>query len=325
MRGALVLAALLLAAVAASLFYGQVRIGPALLWQGLLSGEGPGALMLGTIRGPRVATALGAGAALGLSGGLFQTLFRNPLAAPDMMGFTWGAGLAVTAAVAFHIGLPTPIIAAAGGLATAALVAAFAYRPGHETPPLTLVLLGIAVGYIASALSSFLITILPPSEATEAQRWLAGSLAARDWSHVAQVWLPGSLLALAALGLARPLAVLELGTGLATGLGIRVERARWTIALIAVLLAAVAVAVAGPVSFVALMALAVGQRVTGARTLPGRLLSAAGAGALILTLADLVAQVALPGIVLPAGVMTGALGAPYLLWRLSREMERGTT
>ena len=88
MKGALTLCLLLLCATLAALMLGPVQLSPALLWQGLSTGEGPGALVLGTIRGPRVVTALGAGAVLGLSGALFQALFRNPLAAPDIMGFT---------------------------------------------------------------------------------------------------------------------------------------------------------------------------------------------------------------------------------------------
>ncbi|WP_172299804.1 iron chelate uptake ABC transporter family permease subunit [Pseudoruegeria sp. HB172150] len=313
----------LLAAVAAGLLYGQEAVSVAMLWDGILTGEGPGALMIDTFRGPRVATAVGAGAVLGMSGALFQTLFRNPLAAPDVMGFTSGAGLAVVAATAFGLTLPMPLIAAVGGLLAGLLVALLAYRPGHSTPPLTLILVGLGVAFFTSALSTFLMTLLPYNEAAEAQRWLTGSLAARDWSHVAQVWILGTLLGAAALVQARRLEVLELGEDLAAGLGLKVEQARWGISATGVLLAATGVAVAGPVPFVALMSGPLGARITCAKSGTGRMLSAAGAGAVVLVLSDLAARAALPGIVLPAGVMTGILGAPYLLWRLSREMERG--
>ena len=323
MRGASGLLLLLIGAALASLLIGQVPVSLAQLWQGAISGQGPGALILDTIRGPRVATALGAGAVLGLSGALFQTLFRNPLAAPDILGFTSGAGLAVVASIAFGLAAPMPLVAAAGGLAAALLVVGLTWRRGHRTPPLTLILVGLGVGFFTSALSTFLMTLLPHSEAAEAQRWVTGSLAARDWSHVAQVWLIGAALLAAALAQARLLEALELGEDLAAGLGLRVERARWGLAATGVLLAAAGVAVAGPVPFVALMSGPLGARMTGAKTTAGRMLSAAGAGALMLMLADLAARAALPGIQLPAGVMTGILGAPYLLWRLSREMERG--
>lgn len=322
MRAAL-LPLLLALAVAAALLLGQRPMSLAMLWDGMISGEGPGALMIATIRGPRVATALGAGAALGLSGALFQTLFRNPLAAPDLLGFTSGAGLAIVAATAFGLAAPMPAVAALGGLLAALLVAALARRRGHATPPLTLILVGLGIGFLTSALSAFLMTLMPYNAAAEAQRWLTGSLAARDWGHVAQIWGLGAALTLAALAQTRALAALELGRDLALGLGLRAERARWGLSATGVLLAAAGVAVAGPVPFVALMAGPVGRRLSGAESLAGRLLSAAAAGALILTLADLAARAALPGVLLPAGVMTGALGAPYLLWRLSREMDRG--
>ncbi|WP_289155279.1 iron ABC transporter permease [uncultured Salipiger sp.] len=322
MRGALLIV-LLVAGTVAGLLWGQVALAPGALWQGLATGEGPAALMIGTIRGPRVGTALGAGAVLGLSGALFQTLFRNPLAAPDILGFTSGAGLAVVVSIAFGLVAPMPLVAAAGGILAALLVTGIAWRRGHRTPPLSIILVGLGMGFFTSALSNFLMTLLPQAEAAEAQRWVTGSLAARDWGHVAQVWLPGAALLLAALGQARLLETLELGDDLAAGLGLRVEAVRRGLAGTGVLLAATGVAVAGPVPFVALMSGPLGARITGATSVAGRLLSAAGAGALVLMLADLVARSALPGIQLPVGVMTGILGAPYLLWRLSREMDRG--
>ncbi|SMX51220.1 FecCD family ABC transporter permease [Actibacterium lipolyticum] len=323
MKGGVIIAVLLVLAVLFGLLMGQVQISPAMMWQGLVTGEGPGALMLGVIRGPRVFTAVGAGAVLGLSGAIFQTLFRNPLAAPDIMGFTAGAGLAVVMAIAFGVSAPMPIVAAVGGLLAGGLVAALAYQRQHVTPPLTLILIGLGVGFAASALSTFLMTRLTYSEAAEAQRWLTGSLAARDWTHVSQVWGIGLVLTLFALGQSRFLSAMELGADLAAGLGVRVERARWGLSVTAVLLAATGVAVAGPVPFVALMAGPFGIRLTGATTLAGRLMSAAAAGALIIVAADLCARAAISGVQLPVGVMTGILGAPYLLWRLSREMERG--
>ncbi|MGY9045706.1 MAG: FecCD family ABC transporter permease [Rhodobacterales bacterium] len=319
----MILTALLFAAVLVAVLIGQVDIGMAELWQGLITGEGPGALILDTIRGPRVATAVGAGAVLGLSGVIFQTLLRNPLAAPDIMGFTSGAGLAVVAATALGVALPMPLIAACGGLAAAVLVALLSWRRDAATPPLMLILVGLGVGFAASALTTFSMTLLPSEVAADAQRWMTGSLAARDWRHVAQVWGLGLILGLVTFGQLQALTALELGSDLAAGLGLNVERARWGLAGTGVLLAAVGVAVAGPIPFVALMAGPFSARLTGARTLGGRLAGAIAAGALITVLADLVARAALSGIQLPVGVMTGLIGAPYLLWRLSREMERG--
>ena len=263
------------------------------------------ALILETIRGPRAATALGAGAVLGLSGTIFQTLFRNPLAAPDLLGFNAGAGLAIIAGIAFGIALPAPVLAAVGGLVVAVLVGLLAYRRGHGTPALTIILVGLGTGFTATALATFLMTLLPGTAAAEAQRWLTGSLAARDWGHAGQVWGIGLPLALLAFAQARHLMAMELGGELAAGLGVRVERTRWQVSATAVLLAAAGVAV------------------TGARGPAGRMAAGAAAGALIVVLADLLARATLPGLQLPVGVATGLLGAPYLLWRLSREMDRG--
>ncbi|WP_249218859.1 FecCD family ABC transporter permease [Falsirhodobacter algicola] len=322
MRAA-VLPLALLAAVLASLMIGQLMIGPAALLQGALTGEGVGGLVLRTIRAPRALTAVGAGAALGLSGALFQALFRNPLASPDLMGFTSGAGLAILLAVAGGLTLPIPAVAAVGGLVAAVAVGLLSWRPGHATPPLTLVLVGLGIGFACTALSSFVLLVLPVNEAADAQRWLTGSLNARAWGHAAQVWAGLAVLAVLALARQAPLEALELGPDLATGLGIRAGQARAAIAVIAVLLAAAAVAVVGPVPFVALMAAPTGMRIAGARGLRARLVAAALAGAVILVLADLAAQMAVPGASLPVGVATGILGAPYLLWRLSREMRNG--
>ncbi|WP_088345819.1 MULTISPECIES: iron ABC transporter permease [Rhodomicrobium] len=323
MRGAIILAAIIALSAALSLTLGEVHLGLDALWQGLWGGDGPGALTIRIIRGPRVAVALGAGAVLGLSGAIFQMLLRNPLAAPDVMGFTAGAGLAVVAALSAGLILPMPLVAAAGGLAAAAVVAVCAYRPGQSVAPLTLVLVGLGVAYTIAALGAFVVTRLPGPEAAEAQRWFAGSLAARDWGHALQVWGIGAVLALALVPQVRALELLDLGSDLAGGLGLRVGRARWLLALTGVLLAAAGVAVAGPIPFVALMAAPLGARLAGARGATGRLAAAAGAGAIITVLADLAARAAIPGLQLPIGIMTGILGAPYLLWRLSREMEKG--
>ncbi|KQT55237.1 hypothetical protein ASG54_20775 [Aureimonas sp. Leaf460] len=314
---------LLIAAVLAALMIGEVLIGPADLWRGLWAGEGPGSLTLRVIRGPRVASAVGVGALLGLSGAVLQSLLRNPLAAPDILGFNAGAGLAVVAALAFGIVAPAPLLAAAGGIAAALLMAALAYRPGHATSTLTLILVGLGVGFSAGAIGAFLLLALPTTQAAEAQRWLSGSLAARTWAHAAEVWLLGAGLTLLLAVQIPALKLLELGADLAAGLGLRVERARWGLVGTAVLLAAAAVAIAGPVPFVALMAAPLGIALTGAREPAGRLAAAAGAGALVTVLSDLAARAAIPGLQLPIGVMTGLLGAPYLLWRLSREMEKG--
>ncbi|TWF58297.1 FecCD family ABC transporter permease [Neorhizobium alkalisoli] len=323
MRGGLVLIGLLLASVLLSLMIGQVMLSPVQLWTGLMTGTGPASLTLRVLRGPGIATAAGVGAVLGVSGTIFQILLRNPLAAPDIMGFMSGAGLAVICGIAFGLSLPLPLLAAVGGLLAAVAVAMLSYRRDAAQAGLTLILVGLGIGFFTSAASSFLLTRLSPQDASDAQRWLSGSLAARNWGHVTQVFgLAAILFVITALQV-RALALLELGDDLATGLGTRIRRARYGLIATGVLLAAAGVAVAGPVPFVALMAGPLGMKITGARQPGGRLFSAAVTGAIVTVLADLAARSVVPGLQLPVGVMTGILGAPYLLWLLAREMEAG--
>lgn len=327
MRGFLLLGLGLLAIALLSLLMGEVMLSPADLWQGLVTGQGPGALTLRVLRGPRLVTALGAGAMLGLSGAVFQGLLRNPLAAPDVMGFNAGSGLAVVAVMLSGLILPMPLVAAAGGVAAALTVSVFSHRRGAGVEladnSLTLILVGLGVGFTATGLATFLTLTMNDTLAAEARRWITGSLAARSWSHAGQVWGPGLLLCLLLALQVRALALMELGPALASGLGLRVLAARRWLLLTAVLLAAVGVAVAGPVPFVALMAGPLGIGITRARNPGPRLIAAAGTGAAIMAAADLLSRAAIPGVQLPVGVMTGLLGAPYLLWLLSREFERG--
>lgn len=323
MRGALILSAALLAAIVMSLLLGEVRMSPQVLWHGLTTGEGPGALTLRVLRGPRLATALGAGAVLGLSGAIFQSLLRNPLAAPDVMGFTAGSGLAVIAALATGLAAPMPLVAACGGIVAAVLVAVLSWHPGKSENTLGLILVGIGVGFTAMGLATFLTLTLSDVQAAEARRWITGSLAARSWAHAGQVWGLGALLGCALLLQIRSLSLLELGRDLATGLGLRVTAARRCLLATAVLLASVGVAVVGPVPFVALMAGPIGIGLTRARHAGWRLLAAAMAGATIMAAADLLARTALAGVQLPVGVMTGLLGAPWLLWLVSRAFGKG--
>jgi iron complex transport system permease protein len=311
--GVVLLAGLLLSSILASLMLGQVFLTPQVLWTGLWTGTGPGALTLRVLRGPSIATAMGVGAVLGASGTIFQILLRNPLAAPDVMGFMQGAGLAVICGVAFGLALPLPFLAAAGGLIAAVIVAGLSYRTHGTQAALTLILVGLGMGFFCSAASSFLMTRLPPQEAADAQRWLSGSLAARNWRHALQVTIIGSVLFVFLAFQVRSLGLLELGDELATGLGARVRRSKFLLITTGVLLAAAGVAVAGPL----------GMRITKASRPGARLVAAAVTGATITVLADLVARSLVPGLQLPVGVMTGIMGAPYLLWLLSREMETG--
>ncbi|TQS72681.1 iron ABC transporter permease [Rhodobacteraceae bacterium] len=323
LRAALIAALIALVCVL-SLMIGAVHIGPCDLWRGLIDNEGPAAFTVRVLRAPRLLCALGAGAALGLSGTIFQMLLRNPLAAPDVMGFNAGAGFAVIVAISTGVNWPMPLVAAMGGGVAAVLVAALSYRRGRMPDNLTLILVGLGVGFSASGLSTLLGLRLPDTLAAEAQRWITGSLSARSWTHVAQIWGLGAVLCAMLVVQVRGLGLLQLGPALAAGLGLHLGRSRAGLLATAVLLAACGVAVAGPVPFVALMAGPLGIAITRARGPAARLLAGAGSGALITAAADLLARALWLGVQLPVGVMTGLLGAPYLLWFLSRAAKEGT-
>lgn len=315
------LAAGILAIGLASLLLGEVRLGAGEILAGL-AGEGRGAFILLELRLPRVLTAALAGAALGASGAILQSLARNPLASPDLLGFTQGAGLGAVAAIvgAGTSGWHVMLGALAGGLLTAAFALALAWKDG-ALRIWRLVLVGIGTGFILVACIQLMMVRTDLFQATTATRWLTGSLNARTWFHASVAGLGALVLLPAALAMGRALDLLAMGDDAAAGLGARVERARLGAAMLSVFLAAVAVSVAGPVAFVALAAGPLGRRLTG--TFGTGVLPAALTGALMLAAADLAGRLLLSPVELPAGIFTAVFGAPYLLWLMAAEIRRG--
>ena len=275
------------------------------------------------LRLPRSLTGVLVGAALGLAGAITQTVARNPLASPDVLGVTAGASAAAVllivlggssagvAAIGAVLGLP--LAALLGGLLTAVLVYALAWRRGIEG--YRLVLVGVGIAAVGSALTNWLLTRAEITDAARATVWLTGSLNARGWEHVVPVGVALLVLVPAALLLGFGLGALQLGDDTARGLGLRVDRERAALVVVAVALAAVATASAGPIAFVALVVPQICQRLVGAARPP--LLASAVYGALLVLVADLVARTVLP-VELPVGIVTAVLGAPYLLYLLTR-------
>lgn len=266
---------------------------------------------------PRIFIALLAGAGLGLAGALIQGVIRNPLASPDIIGITQGAGLAATAMLVFWPDLPFGwLIPAAvlGGLLAALAVWKLAWR--HRAEPARLALIGIALGAWLAAVTDWLL-VSHPLEINAALVWLTGSLWGRGWEYV---WLLAPvLMVLIPLGLmlAYRLDLLALGDEAAEGLGAGVLRTRQMALLVAVLLSAVSVAVCGTLSFVGLVAPHLARLLVGAdhrRMLP----VSAGIGALLVLVADMLARTLAPPLELPAGVLTALIGAPYFLFLLTR-------
>ncbi|CAN7549803.1 iron chelate uptake ABC transporter family permease subunit [Arthrobacter sp. LjRoot78] len=275
---------------------------------------------------PRAVIGTMIGAAFGLAGALFQTMLRNPLASPDVIGISYGASAAaVTAIVVFGAsGAAVSGAALAGALAVAALIYAIS-RGGSlgsgggnrgNAAGSRLILAGVGIAAALHAMVSFLMTRADIRTAADALVWLNGSLNSASWDRAGVLALALLVLIPAAAALSGPLRILELGDDAAAGLGIRVGFTRLAVVVVAVALAAVATAAAGPVAFVAFLAGPIARRFTAKASLP----ASAFVGALIVLAADCfaanIAPLLLGGTVLPVGVVTGALGAPFLLWLL---------
>jgi iron complex transport system permease protein len=272
------------------------------------------------LRLPTATTAVAAGLALGASGTIFQQLLRNPLASPDFVGVSSGAGLAAVAGiVVLHAGgLAVSGLALGGALLAALLMYVLAWRDGVSG--YRFILIGIGVFVLLDGLTAFVLSRAPLVQARQAVHWLTGSVGQAGPAELRL--LLGALVLLLPLAvlLQRQLRALELGDDAARALGSRTEAARAALLGTAVVLVALAVAVAGPIAFVALVAGPVADRLLGPAT--GSVLAAALTGAALLLTADLVAVhvLATP---LPTGVVTGAVGAPYLLWLLATTNRRG--
>ncbi|WP_037574417.1 FecCD family ABC transporter permease [Phaeacidiphilus oryzae] len=314
-----------LAAAVVSIGTGEFPMGPGQVLRTLAGAGTPAeAFVVDQLRLPRVLTALLAGAALALSGAVFQSLVRNPLGSPDVLGFSQGAATGALAAITIGGGAAGAGAvaggAAAGGIATGTAVWLLTRRTGSQGT--RLVLTGIGVSAVATGITGYLLTRAQLLDAARAVRWITGSLDGRGWSDVLSVGLPLVLLGGPVLACAgRTLRGLELGDDAAYGLGVRVERARGALLAAAVLLAAAATAACGPVAFVALTAPQLARRLTRA---PGPNLAASAlTGAALLTVADLLAQRIAPGRELPVGALTGVLGGGYLVGLLWAERRRG--
>ncbi|MDX3850648.1 FecCD family ABC transporter permease [Streptomyces sp. AK02-01A] len=273
------------------------------------------------LRLPRVLVGLLVGAALGLGGAVFQSITRNPLGSPDVIGFGQGATVgALTVIVLFHGGaVAVAGGAVVGGTVTGVGVYLLAWRRGVQG--YRLVLVGIGVAAMLTAASHYLVTKADLIDATRAVLWMTGSLDGRDWAQVWPLLAVCAVLVPLILGYGRPLRMLEMGDDAAYALGVRVERTRVVLMASAVLLVAVATAAAGPISFVALSASQLARRLT--RSPGPHLGPAAVMGAVLLLVADWIATSAFGDRELPVGVVTGVLGGCYLLWLLVGERKAG--
>lgn len=318
-----VLVALVLLAAVAALATGAFRLSPAEVVGALFGrADGLARTVVWDWRLPRVLAAILFGAALGASGAVFQTLTRNPLASPDVMGFSTGAYTGALIVLIWTGGgfvlLATGSFA--GGLLTAAVVYLLAYRGGMQG--FRMILVGIAISAVLGSVNTWLMLRADLQVAMSAAAWGSGSLAGVVWSQLLGAGALIVLLTLLLVPLLRPLRGLELGADAAGSLGIRVQRCQAALIVVGVGLTAAATAVTGPIMFVALVAPQVGARLTGTRTVTVGV--SACLGALLLVVSDFVALHALGDEVMPVGVVTVTLGGLYLAWLLIHETRRRT-
>jgi iron complex transport system permease protein len=271
-----------------------------------------------TLRLPRSVTAVLAGAAFGASGAVYQSVTRNPLGSPDIIGFTFGSAFgAVLAIVVFNASdLVVTGSALAGGLGVAVLVYVLAFR-GGGVQGYRLILVGIGISAMLASFISYLILRANILDAQEAYIWLTGSLNGRDWDDVRIGAVGLVLLAPVLVALGPGLRMSEMGDDAAQALGVAVERTRRLALGFGAALCAVAVLCAGPITFVALAAPQIARRLTGSPTV--QVIPAMALGALLLLASDTVAQRLVPTADLPVGVTTLALGGAYLAWLIARE------
>jgi iron complex transport system permease protein len=328
-------AALAIVVALVSLSVGTTKLPLADVVEVLLGGGRRGTrLVVLELRLPRVATGLLVGIAFAVSGALLQTLSRNPLASPDIVGVNSGASAGAVAVivlagtgggnisgVAAQVGIP--LAAVLGGLVATLIVGALSIQR-EVVDAGKVVLIGVGIAAAANSLVAWLLVIGDVNDAGRAAAWLAGSLNSRAWSDAIPVLIAVLLLLPVAMMFNRDLSALVLGDDVASSLGVRVARIRLVLLVIATVLAAMATAGAGPIAFVALVAPQVALRLTRMERPP--LLTTAMLGALFVVLADLLARNGLQWAQvgpyeLPVGVVTAACGAPYLLHLIGRQQK----
>lgn len=309
-------------AAVASLVLGDVQVGlPRVLLTVFGEGLPVEELIVQDHRLPRVTTAALVGVALGMAGAIFQTISRNPLGSPDIVGFETGAasgGLVAMLVVDAGVG-GTAIGAVVGGALTAILVFSLAARGGSDG--LRLVLIGVGVGAVLLSFNSMLIVSVDIYDAQGAGVWLVGNVAGATWDQVAVLAPAVAALAAGALLMSRALSMTELADGTAVAAGLPAARVRLGAGAVGVALCSTAVAAAGPVAFIALTAPQVARRLAGASG--PNLLASGLTGALFLVVADHASRELFQPRQVAVGVMTGVVGGLYLAWLLTREWRKG--
>lgn len=320
----IILILLSISALIVSASMGSMQIRPIEVVKVLLgSGDETSTLVVKTLRLPRIIIAFLVGASLAVAGAILQGIIRNPLASPDVIAVTGGAGVTTVLFIALYMDPNNnsltldigwlPFVSFVGALLVALLVYGLAWRGGVS--PIRLVLIGIGIAAATKALTTIFILFGPYGLANKATLWLTGSVYGSSWKEVS-VLLPWVIvLFIVSLLLTRNLNVQELGDDIAASVGSGVQRHRFLFLIISSALAGGAVAFAGGIGFVGLIGPHIGRKLVGS-SFGGLLPVSAFLGGLIVVLADLVARTAFSPLDIPAGIFTAAIGAPYFIYLL---------
>ena len=311
----------IVAAFAVSLMAGRTFYPPADVLAVIAGENVPGATFtVGTLRLPRAVLAALAGACFGLGGVTFQTMLRNPLASPDIIGISSGASAAAAFAIVTlqldEVGVS--VFAIVAGLAVALVIYTLSFKDGVAGA--RLVLIGIGIAAMLDSLTAYVLSQAAEWDLQAAMRWLTGSLNGATWQETVPVAVAMTVLVPLLLSQTRNLAMMQMGDDTAAALGVRVERTRIVVIVAAVGLIAFATAATGPIAFVAFLAGPIAARIVGPAG--SLLVPAALVGSLLVLAADFIGQFAFDTRY-PVGVVTGVLGAPYLIYLLIRTNRAG--
>ncbi|WP_422674210.1 FecCD family ABC transporter permease [Billgrantia bachuensis] len=314
---------LLVALIAASLAYLALGSSPLPLPAVLPALVGRGDMMVvflvQELRLPRLAAAWLTGAAFGVAGCLMQTLARNRLATPGIIGIDNGAtAFAVASVVGLGVSLAPPAMALVGAATAAALT--FGLAAGGGTRGYRFIVAGIGVGAVFGAITQLLLAQVHIDTANAAYPWTVGSLNSRPAGAVMLLGIGLAFGLAAALWLTRALALMRFSDAVASGLGLRITQRRWQVLGVSVLLTGLAVAAAGPVGLVGLIGPEIARSLSSPRGVP--IMASALSGALVMVLADLAGRMLLSPIEIPVGIVTAVVGGPWLLWILLRPASR---
>lgn len=320
-RAAAVIVALLAAGLMITLSAGQSVTPPLDVLRVLAGQDVPGAnFAVRELRLPRAVLSILAGMSFGLGGATFQTMLRNPLASPDIIGISAGASAAAVFALVVlgWSGTAVSIFAVVAGLAVALTIYLLSWRGGVAGT--RLILVGIGISAMLNSVIAFVLSKAPAWTLQDTLRWLTGSVNGATLEQTLPLLLALILLGGLLISRGRDLEAMQLGDDAAAALGVSLGRTRVLVIVAAIGLIAVATAVSGPIAFVAFLSGPIAGRVMGAGRSP--LIPAALTGAILVLFGDYAGQFLLPNRY-PVGIVTGALGAPYLLYLIVRVNRNG--